>query len=85
LAARFLPILIRVRLCYGFWLGGGSQKPQRPNQSVYKNGWPLPATKLKKSRVAGCKASPKQHLRSAGRKANFDRTKICLFAQIEHQ
>jgi hypothetical protein len=25
----------------GLRLGGGSRKPQRPSQSVYKNGWPL--------------------------------------------
>jgi hypothetical protein len=41
LAARFLPILRRVRLCCGFWLPPPSQKPQRPNQYVYKNGCPL--------------------------------------------
>jgi hypothetical protein len=52
LAARFLPILRRV---------------QRPNQSVYKNGWPLTATKLKKSSVAVCKASREQYLRSEGK------------------
>jgi hypothetical protein len=68
LAARFLLILRRGRICCGFWLTAmPGRKPQRPNQSVYKNGWPLTATKLKKSSVAVCKASREQYLRSEGK------------------
>jgi hypothetical protein len=80
LAARFLLILRRGRLCCGFWLTAmPGRKPQRPNQSVYKNGWPLTATKLKKSSVAVCKASPEQCLRNAGKRANFSAAKNLPF------
>jgi len=65
LAARFLPILRRVRLCCGFWLPPPSQKPQRPNQSVYKNGWPLlPLQHSKTLTDAASKASCEQCLRT---------------------
>ena len=59
LAARFLLILRRVRLCCGFWLPPPSQKPQRPNQYVYKNDCPLlPLQHSKDCTDAASKASP---------------------------
>jgi hypothetical protein len=67
---------MRGRLCCGFWLPPPSQKPQRPNQSVYKNGWPLlPLLLPKNCTEAANKASREQRLRSAGKGANFSAAK----------
>jgi hypothetical protein len=63
---------MRVRLCCGFWLGGGSQKPPRPNQSVYKNGWPLlPLQHSKKSTDAATQSLSRIMLEKRGQEANF--------------
>jgi hypothetical protein len=70
---------MRVRLCCGFWLPPPSQKPQRPNQYVYKNGCPLlPLQHSKKPHEAASKASPEQCLRSAGK--ILVRAKFCPLA-----
>jgi hypothetical protein len=51
-----------------------SQKPQRPNQYVYKNGCPLlPLQHFKNRTDAASKASCEQSLRSAGQKGKFFR------------
>jgi hypothetical protein len=51
-----------------------SQKPQRPNQYVYKNGCPLLPLQHSKNRTdAASKASCEQSLRSAGQKGKFFR------------
>ena len=56
LAGGLLANAMLIWLCCGFWLGGGSQKPQRPNQLVYKNGWPLlPLQRTKRKIIKGRK------------------------------
>jgi len=72
--------------------GWGRLQQQRPLPTRYykqKNKFirvrPLPAFYLQKYRPgAGCCASRGQRLEKRGQKANFDRTKICLFASKEH-
>jgi hypothetical protein len=77
---------MRVRLCCGFWLPPPSQKPQRPNQCVYKNGWPLlPLQHSKNLADAASKASCKQRLRSASKRANFSVAKNLPFCSNNPQ
>jgi hypothetical protein len=86
LAARFLPISRRVRLCCDFWLPPPSQKPQRPNQQVYKNGCPLLSLQHAKNYTdAASKASREQCLRSAGKRANFSAAKNLPFCSKSPQ
>jgi hypothetical protein len=59
-----------------------SQKPQRPNQQVYKNGWPLlPLQYSKNYTDAASKASREQYLRSEGK--ILPAPKFCLFCMKE--
>jgi len=77
---------MRVRLCCGFWLPPPSQKPQRPIQSVYKNGCPLLPLLLPKNLAgAASKASREQCLRNAGKRANFPAAKNLPFCSKNSQ
>jgi len=74
LAARFLLILRRGRLCCGFWLPPPSQKPQRPNQYVYKSGCPLlPLQYSKKPHGRGKQSLSRTVLEKRGQKGKFFR------------
>jgi len=72
--------------------GWGRLQQQRPlpahyykqKTKVYKGSSAPAFNTLKYRPGAGCCASWKQCLRSAGKKANFGAVKICLFASKEH-
>jgi hypothetical protein len=86
LGAAFLPM----QCVYSFAAAFGSppassQKPQRPNQLVYKNGWSLlPLQQAKNYTDAASKAFRKQRLRSAGKRANFSAAKNLPFCLKEY-
>jgi len=71
---------MRVRLCYGLRLGGGSRKPQRPNQLVYKNGWPLlPLQQSKNYADAATQSLSRTMLEKRGQKGKFFRRQKFVF------
>jgi hypothetical protein len=59
----------------GWRLGGGSRQPSRPKSTLFiRTVCPLPLPKLKKSSVAGCRASREQRFKTSGQ--NFGAGKI---------
>jgi len=78
---------MRVRLCYGLRLGGGSRKPQRPNQLVYKNGWPLlPLQQSKNYADAATQSLSRTMLEKRGQKGKFfRRQKFVFYTKLLHQ
>jgi hypothetical protein len=79
LAGGLLINAIRVRLCCGLRLPPPSRKPQRPTQSVYKNGWPLlPLQHAKRPHGRGKQSLSRTTLESGQKGKFFRRQKFAL-------
>jgi hypothetical protein len=90
LAARFLPILRRVRRSWGLRPGAGGRSPRVLTASYYKKKQKFirvrPLCRIlhtKNYSVRHCCASLEQCLRSAGKRANFWRRKNLPFCTIK--